>query len=115
MKKFYTSNFKNIKNVSNPLAISRKPPDWYSGAVCKELCPTWNLVSDYKQGIINSSEYEELYKLELQKNNADFTKLAEELPEFTTFLCFEPKNQFCHRHLIAKYLNEITGILVTEL
>jgi len=115
MKKFYTSNFKNFSRVTNPVSISRKPPAWYAGKSVTELCPTWNLVSDYKKGHIDSSEYEERYKIELENNGADFNKIIEELPEGSTFLCFEEKGQFCHRHLIAKYINETGNAIVEEL
>ena len=112
MKTFYTSNFKNIKNVEIPIAISRKPPDWYKGTILKSLCPTWNLVADYKTGKISSTEYEERYKKELDKNGVDFQLLAETLPNNATFLCWETKNKFCHRQLIAKYLNDLTDITI---
>jgi len=113
MKTFYTSNFKNIKNVTNPISIARKSPEWYKGQVLYSLCPTWDLVSAYKIGKISDTEYEKRYRKELEANGVNFQLLSVILPDNTTFLCWEPRGKFCHRHLIANYLKDYS--IVSEI
>ncbi|MFA7143607.1 MAG: hypothetical protein WC175_06540 [Candidatus Dojkabacteria bacterium] len=68
-----------------------------------ELIPPWDLVNDYKKGIINDNDYKEVYMKRLE--NLGVTKILELIPDNSIICCWEKKG-FCHRHLIAEFLGE---------
>lgn len=113
-----TSYFANLKNVSNPLSISGKAPDWYTGPQCKILAPKWEFFNDYKNGVITADEYtDQFYKLVLKPLNVydTYHMLIKEYGEDVTLLCYEKPGQFCHRRIVATWFEEGLGVDVPEL
>jgi uncharacterized protein (DUF488 family) len=78
----------------------------------KDLQPPKQLVIDYKSGTITSKQYTVKYKDQLNKLNP--FKIFQDL-ENSVLLCWEPKGQFCHRHLVADWIYNTTGNSVEEL
>lgn len=76
------------------------------------LIPPKQLVLDYKSGKINKHEYTKIYQKQL--NNLDPCKVYEDLKD-SIILCWEPPWRFCHRNLIAKWLNNSLGLNIKEL
>lgn len=72
----------------------------------KAFAPTWDMVMGHKNKLITDEQYtiqymhmlEESYK----RNKPEWDKLL--AMESVTFVCYCPKSNFCHRHLLAKYL-----------
>jgi len=60
----------------------------------------------YKNKLITEEQYtiQYLYMMDksLKKNKSEWDKLLD--MESVTFVCYCPKNSFCHRHLLAQYL-----------
>lgn len=107
--KVYTSYFGNIKflNKNNviPVSIARFPPKWYMGLAITDIAPTPDMlrlsVSDYiirYNGILN--RYDPIL---LCKRLEDLTN---DLKSDIALLCFEKPEAFCHRHLLASWLNQ---------
>lgn len=108
-----TSYFKNIRNVNNPISISRFPPNWYNGECFIELAPTKELLFDKKQGKINNEEYTIRYHNEtLSQLNPQ--EIYDKLDGYT-LLCYEEKGKFCHRHLVKNWLEYELGVEINEL
>lgn len=109
--KVYTSYFARRREWERrglfPIAICRFPPSWYEGAVFKELSPKPDLLRRMKDG--DDGAVAEYYSGLV----ADFTPkeimdtLREIAPEGKdiVLLCYEKPSDFCHRHLVAEYLN----------
>lgn len=78
--------------------------------------PTKELVFDYKNGIINSAQYLDIYrKLMLnsyKENLNDWESILRR--RNVTFVCYCPPGEFCHRLLLASYFSKIGGIYVRE-
>lgn len=111
----YTSNYKRKGDDSRAIAISRKTPEDYFGKTFMLLAPTWELIMGVKNGEITPEEYAERY-IHLLEHIRDLTPeyILEVLPETCYLLCYEPLGQFCHRHVLANWLNEHTDANITE-
>lgn len=122
--KLYTSYFAKLKSLSGnqiPIAICAGVPKWFTGYTYKALAPSYSILMQYKtDGDIKAYEkryYEEILdKLPVDKVITDFEKLAAQYEPDTEFIlvCYEKPSDFCHRHLIAKWLTD-NGIPCTEL
>ena len=116
--RIYTSYFAKIKKVVNPIAICGKSPDWYTGPQYKKLAPKYGFFMDYKNGVIDEVGYtkcfNELVLLPLSQEDIikELSKLYEGEEEIT-LLCYEKPTDFCHRHIVAEWLNRI-GLEVKE-
>jgi hypothetical protein len=60
---------------------------------------------------------EDAYRVEFQKilDKLDPQKVFDDLAEDAIMLCWEPPGKFCHRRLVAKWLEECLGVTVPEL
>ncbi len=107
----YTSYFAKLKDVENPIAICGKSHEWYGGPQFRTLAPKWKFFSDYKAGLIDSDGYTKQYA-ELVTGQLDPHKVVQDLmaiypgAQNITLLCYEIQTDFCHRHLVAKWLQE---------
>ena len=96
-----------------PIAISGRPPEWYKGLWWKFLAPSWDIFSKWKNKIINDDEYtDRFFKEILSKVNIDELKDQLQQIQNPILLCYE-KDGFCHRHLVADWLN-YHGIVCEE-
>lgn len=100
----YTSYFSSRKyNINDGVSIARYVKFW-KGETYYPLFPSQNLLSDYKNGLIDEKEYERRYVSEtLSKLNPK--KVYEDL-DGKVLLCYEKTSDFCHRHIVAKWLND---------
>jgi hypothetical protein len=67
----------------------------------------------YLAGILNEMEYAIEYKREVL-DKLDPVKVFQELGSDAVLLCWEPPGKFCHRRLVAVWLEEALGIEVPE-
>jgi len=106
----YTSYFAKLKKLPEsiiPISICGKAPDWYKGIQYKKLAPKYGFFMEWKKNHDNNYYIEhfqkevldildakqvvyELYKLSQSKNIA--------------LICYEKPSDFCHRHLVHKWL-----------
>lgn len=114
MKKLYTSNY--ARQGSNPLSVGTScvMPKWYTGMTNSIVAPTWDLVRRYKQKEINSDEYSAEYLLLLESRNFDAQQFVDKLPDGAMLLCYEPPGEFCHRRLLAKWIDVFTDTKAEE-
>lgn len=100
-----------------PISIAVKPPAGYKGLSYSKLFPTEEMVRRYKK------TKDEMSYIRYYQNNIlnalnpydvleDLRKLAGS--DKVALVCYEKPGDFCHRHLVAKWLKRI-GITVTEL
>lgn len=119
--KIYTGYFAKLKLYKEkgliPISIALKNPDWYIGHTCSYFAPSYDLLSRYKKNEIDSDKYTIIYLNQLDKNIVH-TKLTniktkcENKP--IIFLCYEKPSDFCHRHLLAKYIKDNFNVNVQE-
>lgn len=115
MSEIKTSYFGNIKKLEaagiKTISISRYPPKWYSGLQLQKLAPTGPMLK------MKDAEYTLKFKEILSKLNpnevkAELESMGNGKP--VAMLCFERPQDFCHRHLVAAWLNESCGTNITE-
>jgi hypothetical protein len=112
----YTSYFNNIPNLiklgySNFISIAGNTPEWFEEKIHTDnrfrkfsyLAPKYIWWKDWKSGKLNNLDYEKLYK-ETVLDKIDFLQLKQELNINPVLLCYELPNDFCHRHLLAKWI-----------
>ena len=112
----YTTYFAKLKKLPEniiPIAICAKPPAGYCGTVFRTLAPKYDFFKKYQ---INRDTFEFTenyigqvlnhlnpirivadlyYQLGVAPNSCDIA-----------LVCFEQSTDFCHRHLVAEWLNK---------
>jgi len=105
----FTSNYARAKQIPaglTPISISIKPPYWWKGRHCPELCPTVEMLS------MTRADYDARFEEILTKLHPQ--SLFEQLGENTVLLCFETPNTWCHRRRVAEWFEQNLGIVVPE-
>lgn len=109
--KNYTSYFANLKNIPAnivPISISRKPPKGYGGMEYKLLAPLNDLLSEWHR---NHNEADYRFKFAKQLVSLDASRIVDVLNYISggldiVLVCYEKPEKFCHRHLVAEWLNK---------
>ncbi|WP_449244000.1 DUF488 family protein, N3 subclade [Desulfobacca acetoxidans] len=105
-----TSNFKIAGHLPQAVAISRSTSKAWRGKSYKPLAPTWNLVK-----ISDPTEFIRLYRAKVL-NNLDPRQVLLELGgDDIVMLCWEAPGEFCHRLVVAAWLQKEVGVVVEEL
>lgn len=116
----FTSYFAKSGKLSNAVCIALYPPRWFPGIpVLKELAPTkqilskWNAAKKDPSLVYTEEMYSADYHAEvLSKLDPKFIYAT---IEGKILCCYEKPGEFCHRHLVAKWLNDHVGVTITEL
>jgi uncharacterized protein (DUF488 family) len=66
----------------------------------------------YKRKEITERQYTIRYNRILEKLNPN--KVIKDLPDKSILLCWEEPGDFCHRQLVARWLNKVPGVTVFE-
>ena len=115
--KIYTSYFSNGKKLSAAnvmmVGIALFPPKWFYSQSLKQLAPSYGIFHEKDE-----NRYVERFKNEVLKNIDPYWVL-EVLERMTggrdvALCCYEKPGDFCHRHIVAQWLMENTGVEVTE-
>lgn len=107
----YYHNVQYIKEGMSPIAISRTVPDFYEGRRLFELAPTRGLFSIGKSSN-DKTEYIQGYK-DIILAKLDPHVIANVIGHNGVIMCYEARDKFCHRHLVAEWLSE-AGYDVSE-
>lgn len=108
MKTSYFAKYKGPNSVS----IARGTPAWYNGAIEPRLFPTWELINGIKKNIISEQVYEEKYR-DIILDKLDPKEIYEQYADFV-LLCWERIGEFCHRRIVASWIEEAIGIEIEE-
>jgi len=110
-----TSNFSRSGSDPWAVAISRTQPKGWKGRVYEELAPSWQLLNMVKMAgkRLDPKEYACRYREEVL-SSLDAQKVFDDLDEDAILLCWEKPGAFCHRRLVAEWLEEELGISVPE-
>ena len=123
----YTSYFAKLKSLPKnviPIAICGKAPDWYKGLQYKKLAPKYDFFMEWKKThdndyyikcfneqvlcdlspirIINELQLLISYDIRCQMHNS----VANNPDWHIALICYEKPGDFCHRHLVADWLNQ---------
>lgn len=118
--KIYTSYFANLKNLEKedifPIAICCYSPKWFNGPNLGSIAPTPDILEKCKS---SHAEYEKRYKTEVLSIFKDISTLINRISYISggkdvALCCYEKPSDFCHRHIVAKWLEEQAGIEVKE-
>lgn len=116
MKTIYTSNYARHGNNPNAFAISLTIPEWYEGKRLEYLAPKSDMVGKIKKDSANYNQrkYTRDYLDILRARNVDPKKLIESLPDGAILLCYESPGEFCHRRILADWIERHTEVTVPE-
>ena len=111
----YTSNYRISGNNPNAVAISVYPPKSFMGRSLKMLAPNWKDVKDIRNGVITEHQYAINYFNKLDNLELTAAELVAMLPTDSILLCYEDPFDFCHRRLVAMWIENETGVIIPEL
>ncbi len=106
-----TSNFSRIcrqpSDFGSSVSIALRAPNWYRGRRYPFLAP--------RRAMLKMAEA--IYRVEYQKilDKLDPHKVFADLGENAILLCWEAPGKFCHRRLVAEWLEKHLGVNVPEL
>ena len=121
----YTSYFAKLKSLPEniiPISICGKAPDWYKGLQYKKLAPKYGFFMEWKKNHDNNyyikcfSEQvlDKLNVLTVTRDLIDLVNSTEDhIGKEIALICYEKPSDFCHRHLVAEWLNS-NGIQCKE-
>lgn len=123
MREFYTGYFARIEKYKElglyPVSIARCNPKGMNIFTWSAVAPSEDILRDYKSGKITEIEYDFRYRLQLQNCNIleDLSfidsKISKEYKGIV-LCCYEKSGTFCHRHILAGYIDEKFSIDVKE-
>ncbi len=108
----FTGYYAKHGNHPNAVAISQGVPEWFHGRVNKLVAPDWDIIMAYKNGQITEEEYTKRYTAQLDR--IGINKILTSFKDGDVLLCYEKSGRFCHRHILAEWL-EYYGYFVDEL
>ena len=113
----YTSYFAKLKSLPDniiPISICGKAPDWYKGLQYKKLAPKYDFFMKWKENHDNDYYIKCFNEQVLSTLKAD--DVVFELTDIVynikgidmgiALICYEKPSDFCHRHLVADWLNQ---------
>ena len=101
----YTKKYKEAGLVT--VAISGVVPSFYEGYTVKEFAPRKETFNKWKNGELDNFGYTNEYREHLNSLNKEYIKalISDFLKEGDViFLCYEKSGEFCHRHILADWL-----------
>jgi len=107
-----TSYFAKYKEGERGVSIATGSPAWFKGRTYPPLNPGWVLAKSFQ----NNQDEEYFTKMyhELVLDKLDPKKVFDDL-RGCTLLCWEKSGEFCHRRVVARWLEEALGVTINEL
>ena len=103
----YFGNYKNFPNNSYIIGITRFPISGIEN--CIDLSPSEKLLRQFKNKEIDEFIFKVRYLNELkQLNKKEYIEYLHKLERFYNNIiicCYEKPNEFCHRHILADWLD----------
>lgn len=115
----YTGYFAKTKKYMEvgltPVSIAGKSPNFFNGIEWKFFAPSWGIYSKWKNGEICNAEFVNRFipeRLEILNKEELKGKLL--TAGDIILLCYEKPGSFCHRHIVADWIEKQFGIKVEE-
>ena len=94
-----------------PIGISKGVPKYFFDFVIQELAPRWDMLQ------MTEHDYRKEYAKILADQNA--FKIIKKIQDISygkdaALLCYEKPGEFCHRQLVAAWLQKETGFEIIE-
>lgn len=105
-----TSHFKAIKQMPSdwrPVAICCGVPRWYRKGRYSDLAPRRDMLK------LAREEFDARFLEMLEA--LDINQVLHELREKAMLLCWEGPNIWCHRRMVAEWIERESGLVVPEL
>lgn len=119
----YTGYYAKLKEYENagltPIAVSGVIPKFYTDRYrYMDFAPRYSFFKAWKDKVISDSEYTKMYEDYLNTLNKE--EIEFDFKEYNTkehnciLICYEKIGDFCHRHILANWLNKNFGYEVKE-
>lgn len=116
-----TSSFKLSGKDPRAVSIARRAPNGqrglprYIGREYLDLAPSEALLKAWnvKHRKISLAEYTQRFYQETLSHRSP-SQVFQDLGEVAILLCYEAPGEFCHRRLVAQWLEEALGISIPE-
>jgi hypothetical protein len=112
MMRIYTSNFSRAGREPSAVSIARSSPKGWIGRRFDLLAPEWDWVKNLKDGFWSPDEYAEVYGWLLSELDAE--NICAALGDGAILLCWCKPSDFCHRRLVAEWIEREMGLVVPE-
>ena len=113
----YTGYYAKLKYYEEkgliPVVISGKVPDFYDGLTYPDFAPRYKVFQQWKNGEIDNTRYIQKYKFHL--DTLDNDEIKDDFGPYNVegndcvLLCYEKPADFCHRRVLADWLEENFG------
>lgn len=110
-----TGCFRTCGRHEDAVGIAGWPPPWFHGPSYKVLSPPRWLLEEYKANHDQAAYTEHFNKIVLKP--LDPEKVLHDLLRIRKtpiLLCYEPPGEFCHRRLVASWLEQALGLTIPE-
>lgn len=116
MKTIYTSNYARNSNNPKAIGISLAVPEWYEGVTMRKLAPMKAMINTFKRkkDAYMERQYSQRYISLLRSRSINAHNLLEEIPDGSILLCYESPGEFCHRRVLADWIEHHTGVHIQE-
>ena len=116
----YTGYWSKIKEYTKkglvPVGISGKIPDGFNGVRYQQLAPKYSWWKQWHDEHMSNDWFIDKY-YETVLNQLDPALVLSDLQKISkniVLLCYETPEKFCHRHLVADWLNKNTDTNIIE-
>ena len=109
----WTSYYAISGKLPTAVSIAARAPAGYLGREYKKLAPKYHFFAEYKK-TGDTEKYTRCYHEEVLAK-LDPLEVFAELGKDAVLLCYEKSGDFCHRRLVAEWLEKNLEIKVPEL
>ena len=106
-----TSYFAKSATDPNAVAITIKKPPFFKGRHYPKLAPPSLLLLKYKND--HDENFYQMVYIRDVLNKLKPMDVVNELGEDAVLICWEGKDKFCHRHIVAEWLKS-NGVYIEE-
>lgn len=116
----YTGYYAKLKKYEEvgliPISIAGKAPEFYKGVQYRKFAPSWDIFSKWKNGEIDNFQYTERFNKEIlgRLNKEEVKQFLNSFKTDIILLCYEKSGDFCHRHIVADWIETELGKRVEE-
>ena len=107
MKTSYFDKYEGEDAVN--IAVGK--PSWFKGPSYPDLFPEWSFLNKYKEDGDKEAYIKAYHERILSK--LDPQKVYNDLKD-SVILCYEKSGEFCHRRLVAEWLEKELGVIIPE-